>query len=94
MCRFPVRSAEGSTTAIHTLELVGLLVLILGGSSGTFVTSLVGLACFPQLDVLAWVLPLWSLSPSPSVESPPQQVGQPAAKHSLASSRQVDPIPP
>lgn len=32
--------------------------------------------------------------PSPSVESPPHQVDQPAAKDSLDSSRQVDPNPP
>lgn len=39
-----MRDVEGSTIAMHTLEVVGLLVLILGCSSGTFFAALVGLA--------------------------------------------------
>lgn len=65
VCRFPRKGARCSTTAIHTLEVICLLGLVLGGRWGTFVTALVGLAYSPagcdvvnivSLDPLPWVL--------------------------------------
>lgn len=77
--------ARGSTVAMHTLGVVCLLVLILeAAEEHLLLLWLAGL--IPQLDATVRALPFGTSPLSPSVQSPPHCLEQPAGKDSLASS--------